>query len=186
MGDNEDTPRPEADAELEREIREGRKFTIAEAIGRLAGPGAMKGESPVARMQQAEVEIESWLRGHLADAGGALRVVLHRQVKGSELLLDDFDRPLLVLAGYCRRVLDSDYLLHELVRDADVEWGRVMCERPHFEKEGSASDPDDPYTVESVHKALSGLLEQLAVGEGEDPWRSAAGLGRSRIDPSER
>ena len=108
MSDNQDRQRSEADAELEREIRKGRKFTLEEAIGRLAGPGAMKGESPVARLQQAEIEIASWLRSHLLDAGGALRVVLHRDVKGSDLLLNDFDRPLVVLAGYCQRVLESD------------------------------------------------------------------------------
>ena len=166
MSDNQDKPRSEADAELEREIRKERKFTLAEAIGRLAGPGAMKGESPVARMQQAEVEIAFWLRGHLADAGGALQVVLHRQVKGSELLLNNMDQPLVVLASYCQRVLNSDYLLEELVREADIEWGGVMGERPYFEKEGSPHHPDDPYTVESVRNALSGLLEQLAAGEG--------------------
>src|SRR6516164_11025897 len=108
MSDNKDTQRSEADAELEREIRKGRKFTLEEAIGRLAGPGAMKGESPVARMQQAEVEIESWLRSHLADTGGALQVALHRQVKGSELLLKNFEQPLIVLAEYSQRVLNSD------------------------------------------------------------------------------
>jgi hypothetical protein len=167
MSDNEGTPRSEADAELERETRKGRKFTLEEAIGRLAGPGAMKGVSPVARLQQAEVEIASWLRSHLADAGGALRFVLHRHVKGSELLLNNFDQPLVVLAGYCQRVLDSDYLLEELVRDADVEWGRVMGERPYFERPGSPRHPDDPYTVESVREALSGLLKQLASGEGQ-------------------
>ena len=166
MSDNEGTPRSEADAELEREIRKGRKFTLEAAIGRLAGPGAMKGESPVSRLQQAEVEIASWLRSHLADAGGALRVVLHRHVKGSELLLNNFDQPLVVLAGCCQRVLDSDYLLEELVRDADVEWGRVMGERPYFEKPGAPRHPDDPYTVESVRNALSGLLEQLASSGG--------------------
>jgi hypothetical protein len=164
MNDNQDTPQSEADAELEREIRKGRKFTVAEAIGRLAGPGAMKGESPVARLQQAEVEIESCLRSHLADAGGALRVILHRQLKESELLLNNFDQPLVVLAGYCQQVLDSDYLLEELVREADIEWGRLMGERPHFEKVGSAHDPEDPYTVESVRNALCGLLKQLALG----------------------
>lgn len=166
MSDREDTRQSEADAELEREIRKGRKFTLEEAIGRLAGPGAMKGESPVARMQQAEIEIASWLRSHLADAGGALRVVLHRGVKGSDLLLNGFERPLAVLATYCRRVLDSDYLLEALVRETDVEWGRVMDERPHFDKAGAPRDPDDPYTLESVKSALSGLLEQLAVDKG--------------------
>ena len=161
MSDNQDRQRSEADSELEREIRDGRKFSTAEAIGRLAGPGAMKGESPVARMQQAEIEIEQWLKGHLADASGALHVVLHRQIKASELLLTGHDRPLVVLATYCRRVLDSDYLLKELVRDTDVEWGRLMVERPRFEKAGSPSDPEDPYTAESVRNDLSGLLDQL-------------------------
>jgi hypothetical protein len=166
MSDNKDRRRSEEDAGLEREIRKGRKFTLAEAIGRLAGPGAMKGESPVTRMQQAEIEIQFWLRSHLPDAGGALHVVLHRHIKGSELLLKNFDQPLVVLASYCQRVLESDYLLKELVRDADVAWGRVMGERPYFEKEGSPRHPDDPYTVESVRDALSALLEQLAAGQG--------------------
>ena len=49
MSDNKDTQRSEADAELEREIRKGRKFSLDEAIGRMAGPGAMKGVSPVTR-----------------------------------------------------------------------------------------------------------------------------------------
>jgi hypothetical protein len=162
MSDHQETKRSEADARLEREIREGRKFTLEEAIGRLAGPGAMKGESPVSRMQQAETEIGSWLRCHLTDSGGSLEVVLHRQVKGSELLLNNFDQPLVVLASYCQQVLSTDYLLKEVVREADVEWGRLMGERPYFEKEGAPCNPEDPYTVESVRNALSELLTQLA------------------------
>src|SRR5689334_12214269 len=168
MPDQKDQQRSAADAELEREIREGRKFTLEEAIGRMAGPGAMKGESPVARMQQAEIEIGAWLRTHLTDSGGALEVVLHRQVRGSELLLKDFDQPLVVLAGYCQQLLDCDYQLKELVRDCDVEWGRMMLERPYFEKEGAPPNPEDPYTVESVRKSLSQVLKQLAAsGESE-------------------
>jgi hypothetical protein len=54
--------RSEADAALESEILKERKFTLEEAIGRMIGPGGMKGASPVARMQQAEAEIETWLR----------------------------------------------------------------------------------------------------------------------------
>jgi hypothetical protein len=161
MSDKKDKQRTEADAELEREIREGRKFTLEEAIGRLAGPGALKGESPISRMQQAEFEIESFLRSNLADAGGPLEVVLLRYIKGSELLLHNLGQPMIVLAGYCRQVLDSDYLLKELVREADVEWGRVMQERPYFEKDGSPSHPDDPYTVESVRKALTELIKTI-------------------------
>jgi hypothetical protein len=164
MSGKPDKQRSEADAELEREILKERKFTLQEAIARLAGPGAMKGESPVARMQQAAAEIQSWLKSHLADAGGALQVVINRHVQGSELLLNNFEQPLVVLAACCQRVLASDYLLEELVREADVEWARLMDERPHFDRAGSPPDPEDPYTIESVRKALSGLLEQLAAG----------------------
>jgi hypothetical protein len=162
MAECDDAERSEADAELEREIRANRKFTLEEAIGRLAGPGAMKGESPVARMQQAQVEIGTWLRLHLHDAGCALEPVLHRWVSGSELLLNNFDQPLVVLASYCQRVLGSDYILEELVRDADVQWGQVMDERPLFEMGGAPPRPGDPYTVESVRRQLEALLEQLA------------------------
>ncbi len=161
MADHDDKHPSQADADLQREIRRERKFTLAEAIGRLAGPGAMKGASPVARMQQAEAEIDSWLKQHLADTGGALQPVLLRHVNAGQLLLNNFDQPLVVLAAHCKQVLDSDYLLKELVRDADIEWGRTFCERPHFDKDDSPPDPDDPYTADSVRKCLSGLIEQL-------------------------
>lgn len=151
-----------ADAELEREIREGRKFTLEEAIARMAGPGAMKGESPITRMQQAEIAIGGYLRSHLTDTGGMLEIVLHRRVKGSELLLNNFEQPLVVLASYCQQVLDSTYLLKEIVREADIEWARMMLERPHFEKEGLPPHPGDPYTIESVRTTLSQLVERLA------------------------
>ncbi len=164
MSENQDKQRTQTDDDLEREIRQGRKFTLEEAIARLAGPGAMKGESPISRLQQAETQIGSWLRSNLHDAGRALVVVLHRRVKGSELLLYNFEQPLVVLAAYCKQILDSDYQLREVVREADIEWGRIMGERPHFEKENSPCHPDDPYTTESVRRALSDLLQQLATG----------------------
>jgi hypothetical protein len=171
MSDNPDKPpaekqRSEADADLEREVRKGRKFSLAEAIGRLAGPGAMKGVSPIARRQQAEVEIENWLRRHVPTAEDALGVVLLRHVKASELLLNNYDQPLIVLAACCQQILDSDDLLKRLVRAADVEWGRVFGQQPYFEEEGSPSHPDDPYTLKSVRLALSRLIDELAAGQG--------------------
>jgi hypothetical protein len=162
MSDTPNDKRCEADVALEREIREGRKFTLAEAIGRLAGPGATKGASPITRMQQAEFELGAWLRTHLADAGGVLEAVLHRRVTGSELLLNNYDQPLIVLASYCQQVLNSEYHLQDLTRDADIEWGRVMGERPYFERNASSRDPKDPYTTESVRKVLSQILKALA------------------------
>ena len=163
---DEQPKRPsDADADVEREIRKERKFSLAEAIGRLAGPGMMKGVSPITGKQQSEAEIEGYLRRHLTDAAGVLPVVLLRRVKESELLLNHFDQPLFVLASFVQRVLDSDYLLKELVREADVDWGRTLGERPYFEKEGCPPDPDDPYTIASVRATLSRLIENLAAGD---------------------
>ncbi|MBR0795056.1 hypothetical protein JQ615_06635 [Bradyrhizobium jicamae] len=166
MSDEPDKERSEADAELEREIRRGRKFTAKEAIARMIGPGAMKGGSAVSRVQQAETEIGTWLRSNLTDSTGALQALLHRQLKGSELLLNNLDQPLLALAAYCRQVLASDHHLEELVREADVEWGRRMDERPHFNKAGSPPHPDDPYTNDSVRMALGKILTQISQATG--------------------
>jgi hypothetical protein len=165
MSDEQPKRPSDADAELEREIRKERKFSLAEAIGRLGGPGMMKGVSPITRKQQGEAEIEDYLRRNLIDPGEALAVVLLRRVGESDLLLNNLDHPLVVLAGYLHRVLNSEYLLKELVREADIEWGRTLGERPHFEKEGCPPDPDDPYTIESVRATLSGLVEKLTAGD---------------------
>ena len=161
MNDDGDKRQAQADEEIEREIRQARKFTAKEAMARMAGPGAMKGASPVSPVQQAETEIGTWLANNIDDPPGALKIVLHRNLKGSELLLERLDRPLAALAVYCESVLDADYLLQEIVREADVEWGRAMDERPHFERAGAAPDPDDPYRIEAVRKTLSDALTKL-------------------------
>ena len=159
-------PRSQSDEQLEREIRKERKFSLSEAIGRLAGPGAMKGASPVTRTRQAEAAIGEYLRVHISCCGGGggagcLVVVLSRQVLADEKLLNNLHQPLIVLADYLQRVLASEPLLAELVRETDVEWGRLYDERPHFEREGAPADRDDPYTLASVHRVLSELLETL-------------------------
>src|SRR6478736_5415994 len=81
----------EAEAELEREIRLGRKFTPQEALGRMAGPRSMKGASAVSPQQQAEIAIGNWLGAHVEDTAGALKLVLERHLKGSQAMLDDIE-----------------------------------------------------------------------------------------------
>ena len=153
-------PQGISDADLEQEIRQARKFTAEEAIGRLAGPGAMKGASAISRQQEAENAVGIWLAANIADPAGSLRVVLHRQLKSSKLLLDNVDDPPVAAAAYIRQILASEHRLREIVREADTEWGRAMDERPHFEREGSPPHPDDPYTASSVRKALDEALHR--------------------------
>lgn len=161
----QDKPRAAADAELEREIRMGRQFSLADAIGRMAGPGAMKGVSPIPRKKQAELEIESFLRSQWSDGGSELGVALLRRVRDSELLLNNYDQPQVVLARFIQHVLETPYLMQELVSDADIEWGRVFGERPYFEREGSPPHKDDPYTLDSVRASLNELLAKLDTGK---------------------
>jgi hypothetical protein len=171
QGMSDDQPKRPAisDADLQREIREGRKFSLAEAIGRMAGPGAMKGASPITGKQQAEAEIEHYLNRHLADGPGILPVVLLHEVSESDYLLNHLDQPLVALAGYVQSVLENDYRLQELTRKADVEWGRTFGERPHFETQGRLPHPDDPYTAESVRVAISRLNEKLTAAHQQPP-----------------
>jgi hypothetical protein len=150
-----------ADADLEREVRAERKFSLTEAIGRMAGPGAMKGESPVTRKRQAEAKLQEYLARHLDDSGGVLRGLVLRLVTESDLLIEHLDQPLVALASCIGRALGSDYLLKELVREADAEWGRATGERPHFDVDGRPPDPDDPYTAETVRAALGRLAETI-------------------------
>lgn len=161
MNEEPDRQRTDRNAEIEQEIRQGRKLTAKDLMARMAGPGAMKGASPVSPVQQAETEIGNWLTCNAAGAGSALQHVLLRNLKGSERLLQHLEQPLVALAGFCEGVIDSDEQLKEIVREADVEWGRAMNERPYFQREGAAPDPDDPYTMESVHRTLVEILELL-------------------------
>jgi hypothetical protein len=164
MSQDPDSNSADRNAEIEREIRKNRKFSLNEAIGQLAGGGFMKGGTPVSRKRQAELEIEEYLRRYLVDSGGVLRRVLIRRL-GDSLLSGDYNQPLAVLAEYIPKVLASEHVLEEVVREADAEWGRVHEERPYFQDRSRLPHPDDPYTVDSVRLALSQLRERLASGE---------------------
>jgi hypothetical protein len=146
---------------IEQEIRAQRKFTLAEAIGRLGG-GMIKGTSPVSAKRQAELVIERFLTSDLLDSEGALRIVLNRTVRESEIFMLHYDQPLESLARLLERLLDSENRLRRFVNQVDAEWGRINSERPLLEIEGRPAHPDDPYTLASVKQKLATLLERLS------------------------
>ncbi len=163
MGEEDKKPtRSQESSELEREILLDRKFTLAEAIGRLGGGDLMKGESPVPRKRQAEFEVERYLELNLIDSEGALEAVLLRHVKNSEMLLKmGYEQPLTTLALLTEQILSSEQLLRDFVNEVDREWGRMFRERPHLQQADSPADPDDPYTFSSVRTTLAGLVAKL-------------------------
>lgn len=147
--------------DLEREIRNAREFSLAEAIGRLAGPGGMKGASPVNRLQQAQAAVDHLVRGHLRDPSGVLQTVLSREVGSGSVLLEGLNDPAAALVRHVQQILASPPLLAELVRMTDMEWGQVMGERPFFEVEGRPTHPEDPYTLVSVRSSLEAFVVAL-------------------------
>ena len=158
--DGKPVPGDDPEGDLEREVRRGRRFDLAEALGR-AGAGSLKGASPVARARQVLLEVRGLLEARLPDPEGSLtRTILARLESDTPLLARHFAAPAGALAEFLDRVLASPALLADLVRDADARWGRDYGERPRFERGGSPA-PDDPYTEDGVAAQLRELRAGL-------------------------
>ena len=155
-------PQQPADNELEREAHLELKFSLADAIGRLAGSDLLKGASPVPRKRQAEHEVDYYLDRHLVDTNGALEAVLLRRFRESEIFLkSDYREPLTTLALVIDQLLESEPRLQDFVHEVDREWGRMHLERPHFQQPDSPAHPDDPYTFTSVRDTLTRLVKRI-------------------------
>jgi hypothetical protein len=146
---------------IEREARQGRELTMADAVGR-EGAGWFKGESPVPMLAQATAGLCTFIDRHVRDTGGALRAVLKRRVKTGETIVGEhFDDPLVALELIVAQVLGKEAWFYAFVLEVDAEWGRIMLERPHFQRPGEEPDPEDEHTHESVRAALEALLRRL-------------------------
>lgn len=166
MGKDKQPPLSVDDEELVREARAGHKFSLAEAIGRLGGGDLLKGASPVTRKRQVELATKLFLEQHLADAEGALLVVLERRVRESMSLTEEsYDHPIHVLIEIVEHLLAGEDRLHGFVHQVDAEWGRIYLERPHFQQPGQTPHRDDPYTFTSVRATLTDLLDTLRATE---------------------
>ena len=98
-----DKPNPnsaDSKEEIEREIGSTASSRSTTLSGKRPGrfhEGAIAGHPE----RQAELEVEEYLRRHLVDRGGVLRIVMLRHL-GESLVNADYDRPLASLAKYIR------------------------------------------------------------------------------------
>ena len=147
--------------EIQQEILAGRKFSLAEVIGREGGD-FLKGESPVPKLLQATTAINGFISQNLADSSGALQAVLQNWVKQDEARVSHhLDSPLVALQEIIESILDNQQLLYELVRQVDFKWGQIYDERPYFQQPGQSAHSEDEYTHQSVHQKLIELLNLL-------------------------
>ncbi|ELS04501.1 hypothetical protein Xen7305DRAFT_00042350 [Xenococcus sp. PCC 7305] len=159
MTSNKDNDRnDDRDLAIQREILSGRKFSLAEAIGREGG-SFLKGDSPVPKQLQAIAEINSFVKKNLSDPSGALVVVLSTWVKTDLRVVENLDSPLVALRQILSSLIDNQNLLYEFVRQVDFRWGQIYDERPYFQQPGQAAHPNDEYTHESVRLQLIELLD---------------------------
>lgn len=158
MEDKQEKSQNEA---IHREILAGRKFSLAEAIGREGGD-FLKGESPVPKLVQATTEIKTFIALNLHDSSGALQAVLQTWIATDEAgVSKNLDSPLQALKEMLDKIVTNSELLYELVRQVDFEWGKMYDERPYFQSPGQVPHPDDEYTHESVEEKLKSLLSKL-------------------------
>jgi len=147
---------------LEEKIRRERKFSLSEAVGRQAA-GTMKGASPVPLWRQILLDIQSLLEARLYDPEGCLRTSIKEHLKSTlPVAADPRQSAEDALTAFLQQTLASPTALADLVRRADVHWGRQYGEKPHFNLDGEPSHPDDPYTLDSVRATLESLLQSFS------------------------
>ena len=157
----EDKQKKEKNQAIQREILAGRKFSLAEAIGREGGD-FLKGESPVPKLVQATTEINTFIAINLQDSSGALQAVLQTWISTDEAgVSKNLASPLQALKQMLDKILDNSELLYELVRQVDFQWGKMYDERPYFQSPGQPPHPNDEYTHESVEEQLKSLRNKL-------------------------
>jgi hypothetical protein len=149
----------DASAEITRDIRARREFSLAGALAGQDDGGNLAGASPVAAQQQFAFALAQWLLEAVPGAEGSLRHVLTREIAGRvDLIGDDPDSPQGAVAAWLKEMLPRPAVLRDLVREVDAEWGRRQTETPRFEKVGQPPAADDPYTVAGVTETLRTLL----------------------------
>ncbi len=146
---------------IQQEILAGRKFSLAEAIGREGG-NFLKGESPVPKFVQATTEINTFIALNLEDSSSALQAILQTWVKGDEGGLSRYlDSPLEGLKQLLNKILGNSELFYELARQVDFKWGQMYGEGTYFQSPGQKAHPNDEYSHEFVEEKLKNLLNKI-------------------------
>ena len=147
-------------SDLQQEIRQGRKFSIAEAIGREGG-SFMKGESAVPRPVRAANTIKQFLDSQLVDPSSAFATTLFTWATADIRLSRQLDTPLVALTQILESLLSEPTTFHEFFRQVAIAHANLTGERPHFQSLGQPPHPDADYTHESIQAQLSALIRHI-------------------------
>lgn len=161
---NEQKELNEEEELIERDILRGRKFSIADAIGREGG-NFVKGFNPIPRLDQVISFLTVFIADNINDSSRVLMTVLQDNVKNDRMeIAENIETPLQYLHNLIKSYIDNPYQLYEITREVDFKWGQINDEKPHFQKPGETPNPDDEYTHGIVLKMLSDLLAKIEAG----------------------
>ncbi len=146
--------------DLQTEIRLGRKFSLAEAIGREGG-SFMQGESAVPRPLRAAAELNRFITTHLHEPTGALATTLYTWSTNDIRVSRQLDTPLVALAQIVRSLLAEPTIFWEFARQVAIAHSRLTGDRPYFQQPGQPAPPDAEHTHQSITQSLTALLNQL-------------------------
>ena len=146
---------------LEQEVRTGRKFSLAEAIGR-EGSDFMKGESAIPRPLKAIVTINRFITTHLLDANGALSTTLQSWAQEDIRVSRHLDDPLTALTQIVEGLINEPATFQEFFRQVAIAQSKLTGDRPYFQKVGHSPHPAAQYSHASVKSQLSTLLQLLS------------------------
>ncbi|MGD1867380.1 MAG: hypothetical protein ACFB0D_22755 [Phormidesmis sp.] len=150
----------ELDSELQREIRKGRKFSLAEAIGREGG-SFMKGESAVPRPVRANNAIKQFLDSQLIDTSSAFATTLFTWAKADIRVSRQLDTPLVALAQILESLLSEPTTFYEFYRQVAIAQATITGDRPHFQQPGEPPHPEADYSHKLIRTQLLELLEHI-------------------------
>ena len=152
---------------IQREIRQQRQFSLAEAIGREGG-SFMKGESTIPRPLRAITQVNQFITTYLPDSTSALSTTLQAWVKADIRISRQLDTPLVALAQIIDSVLSEPTTLCEFARQVAIAHSHLTGEAVVFPKEirppsQQLNQPplEAAYTYTLIKAELSILVERL-------------------------
>lgn len=149
-------------ARIEKEIRAGRKFSMAEAIGREGG-SFMKGESAVPRPLRAANEIKQFIATHSSDPTGILASELYLWATADIRVSRQLDTPLVALAQIVESLLNESTIFYEFARQMAIAQSKLTGDRPYFQQPNQPPHPDADYTHQTIRQYLSEMAAALSL-----------------------
>lgn len=145
--------------QVQKEIRAGRKFSIAEAIGR-EGSSFMKGESAIPRPLRAANEIKQFITAHSRGSAGVLADELYLWTTADIRVSRQLDTPLVALAQVVESLLNEPTIFYEFARQVAIAEARLTGDRPYFQQPNQSPHPEATYTHDSIRQYLESISSQ--------------------------